>query len=459
MNTETSIRHHSFPYGLQKYWAADEHISWLEPNGTVMRKRFGKRATGFLNHGHTVLHADKWGTQGDFAPNFNFEADFEIDNEVHCIVASLLGRRPAQTLLGRTIGLLSQTRTGPLKALGSGREMRLSEHEHRKLLEFLFSLVDRSLFQCIANEGRSVFFAGKSEKEVGKLNMNKRFLEHRQIARKGPLQNHKFLILHDQKGGFVFPDGLPNWIIMRSMDLRIWGRLLVPITPHCCIYLSTPDEVDKSANAMCMAIPGWLRIVINQALCRYAVDKVYFQNTSAHKLLWKHLQVVDPIDPNYEPAIQVLDALSGYSEPVNVRGLEECLQTHLTETNQLNTSGAEISIPAGFRKKDRVTLPTKDQNAIAISFRFWRSNLLNPQRIKRTIRRHQKQSLNQRSCSNQAVEGVSVGPIERGRFQGEFGREGDDLKAVLQRDVFKVVDVGGHVVPFAQADLLRDLIE
>lgn len=348
-----SWRHHAFPFGLQKYWRTGTDICWLAPAGQVVQKKHNRKTTGWRKHGHKEIYSDQWGSGDDAISPKSFESDFEqIDDLVPKIVDGLLAKHPKGSYIHDVASILRVLCAKADRQLIVGESHSLDESSHRDLLELLFSVVDRSLFYRRTMEAHSWHKDDKSKHDVGAANIKKSFARDKQIARMGPLNNHHFLALFDQSGGFVFPDGLPNWVIMRASDHRIWGRLLVPLTPHLLVYFSTPESVNENRRLTCWSLPKKQIAEINELLMLFSEEKTYFLGSPPKIRPNEPLNKTFGVDPNLVASISLFDAISGYSEPDTLNGLRIVLADHFKETGEAPGGGGELTIPHGFQKEN-----------------------------------------------------------------------------------------------------------
>lgn len=336
-------RHHWFPTTLQKGWRSnDGFIQWLDESGNLNKKKFGKRATGWLEHGHTERPGLHWEN--------NYEKEFEIDNEIPRIVDKLNSILPKAHSLSELKKLIAWRFNRQQDRLPIGTSHTLSEQTHRHLLELMFSLVDRSMLQRKLMENYSWLDNIDAEWEIGVSNIYSSFIRDREIARSGPLSNHHFLLLHDPNARFVYSDGLQHWIIMSSSDLRIWGRLLVPLSPRVCVYFSTPEIDVGPAKLQVTLAPHSVVSNINLILARSAVRHVYFKEQPPEKLSSEDTSETWLIDPNQDSTIGFLDSISGYSEPRDMNELNIALGRHLAALDTPEHKGGIVTLPPGVKK-------------------------------------------------------------------------------------------------------------
>lgn len=350
-NSDKRWRHHAFPVVLQKYWKTSERINWFDSSAGKVSRKFGRKTTGWRPFGHTEF-GDTWGTGDDAINSFNYEPLFDrVDSTIHQTINGLMRHNPKVHRLRDLSELLRYLfgfRKTPLRI---GSPVHLGEKLHRNLLELMFSLVDRSLAFRRSMEGYSVFDDEWSRNQVGAVNIASSFSRDSEIARTGATDHHHFLLLYEDKAKFVFPDGLPNWIVMRATGGRVWGRLLVPLTPSLCVYFSTPNQKLLVSQCTALLCHPFLRTKLNELFVLYSEDKTYFQGEAPSELPLHTLGQRWVIDPNFDPTINFLDCISGYREPATVQCLQHALAQHLLENGFQGRGGGEITLPPGYEKR------------------------------------------------------------------------------------------------------------
>lgn len=350
-----SWRHHAFPFALQRYWKTAENICWIDNAGNTIRRPFGRKATGWLPNGHSVVLDQPWGTGPNAIHGFNFEAEFEyIDNLIPEIVESLIGRQPKRFKLFDALRIFQAVVKNKGQTLRIGDDFFLTEDEHRKIVELLFSIVNRSLMQRRIFENFSVFADPISRRTVGTSNLNTAFKRDQGIARNGPIVKQHLLALYDPNGGFVFPDGLPNWIVMRANDHRIRGRLFVPLTPNLVMYLSTPEVHDARRSLSCFLATTSLRNQINEVLMSFSETKTYFQGDRPKEAAAFPRTQAQYFDPNFHPLFRLLDIISGYQEPASILDMRKALSDYFLDLGKSESAGGEIILPPGFLKNSEL---------------------------------------------------------------------------------------------------------
>ncbi len=338
-----SWRHHWFPTALQKSWQSNEgFIQWLDTEGELINKKFGKRATGWLPHGHTERPGDLWEN--------NYEKEFAIDNEIPRILELLESILPKFYSFSELTKLITWRLRGKQGTLPLGTNNVLDERTHRHLLELLFSLVDRSLLYREMMENHSWSDTIDARWSIGVSNIFSSFVRDREIARLGPLENHRFLLLHDPRGRFVYSDGLQHWVVMSSSDLRVWGRLLVPLSPRACVYFSTPETDVGPEKLKSILAPEWVTSNVNLILTRSAVKHVYFKERPPVRRVSEDTRETWLIDPNQDPTIKFLDSISGYSEPRDMTELNAALGRHIATLDNPEYKGGVVTLPPGVKK-------------------------------------------------------------------------------------------------------------
>ena len=108
-----SKNHHWWPVALQTSWANSEgDVCWIDPSGTIFRKRAENRKIGFMRYGHTIF-------RGRGVLESNFESEFDIDNQVHLIIAALHKLKP----FGRTPSVWANAEQLPRAKISSRRRL------------------------------------------------------------------------------------------------------------------------------------------------------------------------------------------------------------------------------------------------------------------------------------------------------------------------------------------------
>ncbi|TPJ33704.1 hypothetical protein [Mesorhizobium sp. B2-8-3] len=268
-SADTSKNHHWWPVGLQSYWtdkAGD--VSWIEPSGTVDRKRAANRKIGYKIHGHTLFKVGEW--------EHKFEDEFDVDNEVHNTILAFrklkpLGYSPSDWL---KIAQLLFKKDRSLKDYC--KFFQIDERNHRTLLLLIYSILIRSPASRSRYENYPGMMGLPPSEEVGKINMSQRYRIAKKLCLNGIISNQCFIILRSPLKKFIFGDGSLDWITNGLVTNKTSGRALISLTPDLCIYFCTPMTMRSSPNCASMIAPPWMVDWINQITQVYSRDKLFF---------------------------------------------------------------------------------------------------------------------------------------------------------------------------------------
>lgn len=264
-----SKNHHWWPVGLQQYWAdSREDLSWIEPDGTIQKKRPANRKIGYKRHGHTILKGSVWES--------NFESEFDIDNEVHCVVASIRDLKPFGRTPSEFFSLLKLLRKKDRTLRDMCKFYHLDEQLHRNLLLLLHSLLIRSPANRSRYEGYSGMMGRPPDEEVGKVNMVQNYRIAKKLCSTGFVSNQYFVLLHSPLKKFIYGDGSLDWLTSGLIANRINGRALLPLTPHICVYFCTPMAMRTTPNCAALSAAPWMVDWINEITQIYSKDKIFF---------------------------------------------------------------------------------------------------------------------------------------------------------------------------------------
>jgi hypothetical protein len=247
-------KHHWWPKGLQRYWAdANDDVWWITPNGKTERDRRHRGDVGVTLHGHTLFRGDVWQN--------SFEEQFSIDTKVHNIVELLIELAPD----GHSHGAL--------------KHFYIADKANRDLTLFILSLLIRSPSQRNIYELYPTIVNLPPNENVGKANMNQQYGIARRLCETGIVGNRHFTLLHSQEPAFIYGDGCLDWLSGNLMANRINGRALIALTPHLCVYLSTPTMMRSNRN--CTAIRATTSMIEKaDALTQiYSKEKLFYVGT------------------------------------------------------------------------------------------------------------------------------------------------------------------------------------
>lgn len=284
-----SKNHHWWPKGLQSYWAdSNGRVSWIEPNGSIKSERRHRGKIGQILHGHTLFLGGVWKT--------NFEENFSIDAKVHNIISALSCMVPD----GHEEGAL--------------KHFKIEDRTNRDVTLFILSLLIRSPSQRNIYELYPALANLPSNENVGKANMNQQYNTARRICETGTIANRHFTLLHSVEPAFTYGDGCLDWLSAGLTANRIDGRALINLTPHLCVYISTPTIMRSDRN--CAAIRATRSMIdrANAIIQIYSKERLFFLGNppelTVDFLRNEFLQHATFTDRLFEE----LDALTGYSD-------------------------------------------------------------------------------------------------------------------------------------------------
>lgn len=265
-----SKNHHWWPVALQSYWSDDNgDVSWIDPAGKVEKKKSVNRKIGFKIHGHTLFRGDIWGES-------NFEDEFDIDNEAHCVIDKLRDLKP----LGKPLSALESWWKSVRKSDRVIDETCLKHHiddkASRNLLLLLYSLLIRSPSYRSKYEKFPSQFGLPVSENVGKANMRQAYLLAKKLCQKGVMTNRFFVILHSDHSRFVCGDGYLDWLSGSLQANRVNGRALIPLTPHICVYICTPTAMRTNRNCAAIRAAPWIVERVNEITQVYSRDRLFF---------------------------------------------------------------------------------------------------------------------------------------------------------------------------------------
>lgn len=268
MGNDPSRDHHWWPVGLQSYWADESgYVSWVEPDGKIVRKKSANRKVGRKAHGHTLFKGTNW--------EFNFEKEFGIDDRVHEIVSTLnsfvpFGRKPSEWLY--IIGLMFKRDRIPQDA---AKIYHMDDETLRAATLFIVSLLLRSPNKRNRFESYSRLTGNEPDENVGKLNMHQAFLLAKKICERS-LGNRHMVLLHSPFDRFTCGDGTLDWMTGNG-DGGLRGRALIPLTPKLCIYCSTPMIMRKDRNCAAIIAAPWMIERVNYLVQVYSKNHIFFR--------------------------------------------------------------------------------------------------------------------------------------------------------------------------------------
>lgn len=284
-----SKNHHWWPKGLQRYWTdANDCISWIQPDGSIKSDRRLRGSVGHILHGHTLSRGDAW--------HLNFEDYFSIDTKVHDLIGHLSSLVPE----GYTQGEI--------------KTFHINDLVNRQLTLFIFALLIRSPSSRHLNELYPTMIGLPANPEVGKANMRQKYTIARQLCENGVPTNRNFAILHSEDPTFIHGDGCLDWLSGGLSGNRITGRALLALTPHLCVYLSTPTRMRSDRN--CTAIRATTAMVerANEITQIYAKERLFFLGKPPHLTAdFRRAEFLQHATFS-ESLLNEIDVLTGHSE-------------------------------------------------------------------------------------------------------------------------------------------------
>lgn len=269
LSAHKSKNHHWWPVALQSHWTNKKgDISWVEPDGKIFRKRAANRKVGFKIHGHTVFRGSVWES--------NFEAEFDIDNQVHAIISGLRKLKPLGSKPSEFVGLAKLLFKKNRVLRDMCKFYDLDEKLHRDLLLFMMSLLIRSPASRSRFESYPETIGLPPNEEVGKMNMLQNYRAAKKLCRNGFTSNQYFVLLHSPLKKFNFGDGTLDWLSGGLIGSRISGRTLLPLTPNLCVYFCTPMMMRSSPNCASLSAPPWMVDWVNDLTQIYSKQRLFF---------------------------------------------------------------------------------------------------------------------------------------------------------------------------------------
>lgn len=265
-----SKNHHWWPVALQNYWSdKNGNVSWIDPTGTVCQKKSANRKIGHKIHGHTLFRGDVWGET-------NFEHEFDIDNEVHKVIDSLKAIKPQGKKHSALRIWWRSVRRSDQAIAETCAIHHFEEQAGRDLLLLIYSLLIRSPAYRSKYENFPAKFGLPASENVGKANMRQTYLLAKKLCQKGVMTNRFFVILHSDQGRFICGDGYLDWLSGGLQANRVNGRAVVPLTPHLCVYISTPMTMRTNRNCAAIRAAPWMVERVNEITQVYSRDRLFF---------------------------------------------------------------------------------------------------------------------------------------------------------------------------------------
>ena len=296
--------HHWWPVGLQQYWAdSNKELSWIEPDGTIRKKKPANRKIGYTRHGHTIFRGSVWES--------SFESEFDIDDEVHRIVAGIRNLKPFGRNPSEFFALLRLLQKKDRTLRDMCKFYHLDRKLHRNLLLLLYSLLIRSPAARSRYEGYPGMIGLPSDEDTGKSNMVQNYHIAKKLCHNGLISNQYFVLLHSRRKKFIFGDGCLDWLSNGLIANRINGRVLIPLTPHVCVYFCTPLTMRITPSCASLSVAPWMVDWVNEITQIYSKDKLFFLGKPPKMIdafqQQKFLEHKDKTDP----LIDMLDEIIG----------------------------------------------------------------------------------------------------------------------------------------------------
>jgi hypothetical protein len=313
----TKQRHHWWPESIQKqYWQdANNRVHWIEPDGRLDYKNPENHRTGSNLRHHTI---DQINWNGDKRPQplhylngANFENDFQIDNNVHKVVA--LTRELAQS--AKVIPPSDPLAQITFKQnLSEVRWTRHEQSELNQLMAFCLSLLVRSPANQFRLKKTPTIANLPENLAVGKQQMRAQFKNALSILEGStPRTFLPTILLSDTPNAtFLFADGLPDCLTGSLFDPQrlTAGHALVPLTPNICIFVSTSEVWTSQRNCAVLRVSSAAVQRINLLTQVYARDKLFYKGEPP-KLTeefrrHEHLELVCGSDPMFDALNEAL---------------------------------------------------------------------------------------------------------------------------------------------------------
>lgn len=282
-------------------------MSWIEPSGKIHKKRAKNRKIGYKSHGHTMLRGSIWET--------NFENEFQsADDGVHEVVASLLNMKPLGKTPAEFFLMVKLRFKQDVSLRDTCKFYHIDEEIHRKLLLLLLSLLIRSPSYRSKYEGMPKLIGLLPSENVGKANMDQSYKIAKKLCETGFTSNQYFIIIHSPFKKFIYGDGNLDWLTSGIVANRIDGRILIPLTPHLCIFFCTPRFMASTPNCASITATFWMVDWINDIVQIYSRDKLFFLGKSpVLKETFKRGQFLEH-QQRSDKLIEMLDEVAGIKQ-------------------------------------------------------------------------------------------------------------------------------------------------
>lgn len=254
---------------MQQYWTdKDEELSWIEPDGSIKKKKPKNRKIGLKRHGHTIFQGRPWES--------NFEKEFDIDNDVHEIVAAIRELKPLESNPSGLATTLELCKRKDRSLREICKLYQIEERIHRNLLLLLLSLLIRNPNNRARSEDYSTLLGLQPNEQVGKKNMEQSYLIAKNLSLTEHISNHFFVLLHSPAKKFIYGDGAFDALTPNLIGLTIRGSALLPLTPDICVYFCTTVMMPATPNCASLLASPWMVDQINEITQVYSKDKLFF---------------------------------------------------------------------------------------------------------------------------------------------------------------------------------------
>lgn len=244
----------------------------------------------------------------------NFESEFDIDSQVHDIIARLRQLRPLGYTRSESLALLGLVLKKDRKLADFCKFYHIDDRYSRDLLLLIYSLLIRSPSNRFKNASFPSRFGLPMNEDVGKANMRQSYLLAKRAYQSGAMTNRFFTVLHSDWKKFICGDGYLDWLSGSLPSVR--GRALIPLTPKLCIYVCTPMVMRKDRNCASLRAAPWMVEQINEIVQIYSRDKLFF--LGRRPKITNEFKKRDFLEHS-DYSVNLLDMLDEISEPKSMR--------------------------------------------------------------------------------------------------------------------------------------------
>lgn len=292
---------------MQKHWTDQNgNISWVNPTGTVTKKKAENRKVAKKAHGHTVLLNGPWTT--------NFEDDFDAaDNSIHHVLAKLdvMPARGGKNFAD-FISLMSLLRKRDRSLSDMCRFYEMNRDDLLSLARLLMSLLIRLPARRHKYEHVPQLFDLPPDENVGKLNMRQFYGIARDSIERDAYSSLFFILIRAPLREFVYGDGVLDWMTDSLVGLHIRGRALVPLTPKLCVYMCTPETRRGPYNCASFFAAPWIVEAINEITQIYSKEHLFFRSKKLPRLT-RHFRLGEFLshEKQQDSLVALLDEVAG----------------------------------------------------------------------------------------------------------------------------------------------------